>query len=58
MATEEELDTVITKFAQNFPEDGFIAFDSTASISFMGSVLINYKGLRLIHVRKSQLMQG
>ena len=38
--------------------DGFICFDSSASINFMGSILVNYKGLRLIRFRKSQLMMG
>lgn len=56
MATEEDLVNVITNFGQNFQEDGFVVFDSKAAINFMGSILINYKGLRLIKFRKSQLM--
>ena len=36
--------------------EGFLAFDSGAAINFMGSILVNYKGLRLIRFRKTQLM--
>ena len=58
MASEEDLTNVIAAFSQNFQEDGFIAFDSKAAINFMGNLLLNYKGLRLIRFRKSQLMPG
>ena len=47
---------MIATFSQNFQEDGFVAFDSKAAINFMGNILINYKGLRLVRFRKSQLM--
>ena len=56
MATDEELDIVIAKFAQNFEQDAFLVFDSTASINFMGNILLNYKGLRIVKCHKSQLM--
>ena len=58
MATEEDVQKVITQFQQNFPTEGFIAFDSTAAINFIGSILVNYKGLRVIRLKKSQLMMG
>lgn len=58
MASEEDIGKVITQFQQNFPMDGFLAFDSGAAINFMGNILVNYKGLRLIKFRKAQLMMG
>lgn len=58
MATEEDVNQTIARFAQNFEFDGFIVFDSSASINFVGSLLLNYKGLRIIRFHKTQLMGG
>lgn len=46
------------RFHQNYEGDGFLVFDSSAGINFIGNLLVNYKGLRVIRFHKSQLMPG
>jgi hypothetical protein len=58
MATKEDVVNVINKFHTNFPNDAFLAFDSKSSINFLGSILLDYKGLRIIKFKKAQLMNN
>lgn len=54
MATLDEIKKVAQSLGNNFEQDGFVVFDNKCKTSFEGRVLIDYKGLRVVRMRKSQ----
>lgn len=58
LASEQEIKETLSNFAQNFETEGFIVFTGKTEVNFAGRILVNYKGLRVIKFRKSQLHVG
>jgi len=58
MASKNDVLNVITSFHTNFPNDAFLAFDSKCGINFIGNILIDFQGLRIIKFKKAQLMKN
>jgi hypothetical protein len=58
MASKDDVVNAINKFHTNFPNDAFLAFDSKSHINFLGNVLLDYHGLRIIKFKKAQLMNN
>lgn len=54
MATIDEIKKTTQSFANNFENDGFVVFDNKCKTAFEGRVLVDYKGLRVVRMRKSQ----
>ena len=54
MATKDEISQVLQSFKQNYDQDGFLVFNDQCKINFVGDLLVNYKGLRILKFKKSQ----
>lgn len=54
MANLEEIKKATAALGNNFEQDGFVVFDNKCKTAFEGRILVDYKGLRIVRMRKSQ----
>ena len=55
MASKEDINITLSNLAKNYENEGFMCM-TPCGVNFVGSILVNYKGLRVIRFRKSQMM--
>lgn len=54
MANLDEIKKTTAALANNFEQDGFVVFDNKCKTAFEGRILVDYKGLRVVRMRKTQ----